>query len=223
MLTPLRFEGFGAAILNPLRLDIATLDTLPTQLSLDYVREHCHVDASSPPTTLENALLTTYIRAGIEWFEGATHRTTFMRAHTWVLGEFPYWNDGRIALPRGRTVSVESMGYSSGNQVYTLTGPSASPPGTGFQQDLRGNDGGVVMPPYNSLWPATDFAVPAPVVIHFTAGWPDGEVPGDIINAILFFVSDAFEIRSASDVQRYDVTYQTLREHMASSYYLHQW
>ncbi len=176
------------------------LDDLPAQLGLDLVRAHCHLDTFSPPATLDDTLLTLYINAAVRWFEGETQRSMIARPHRWSLDEFPYRSDARLYLPRGKTQSVERVTYSSGHQLFTMSGPSASPAGSDFQQDLRGNAGGFLMPRVGASWPSVDSDVPTPVLIEFTPGWADGSVPDDVIQACLFYVADCVELRGTGDL-----------------------
>ena len=208
------------AILKPLRLHIEPITAEPFDLEL--IRDHGHID--SIPGTFQDDLLRKYMRAAIAWFEGETHRTVIQRSHRWVLECFPYVDYQQIQLPRGKTQSVESVQYWSGQSQVTLTGPSASPPGTGFRQDLKGIDGGIVMPPYGSSWPGHDLDAPDPVVCNFTAGYAAASVPEDMLQALLFYVSDANELRGTADVDlgRYG-KYSNIRELMISGYRLHRW
>lgn len=205
-------------MLNPLRLDIAALTEDPVDIAL--IRAHCNVDEQTG--TLNDELLRLYMRSAIVWAEGEMHRTIYARSgHRWVLKDFPVDDCGEIRLPRGKTQSVESIVYKSGGVPVTLTGPSASPAGSDFQQDLNSDDGGLLMPPTSGSWPSADTSVPDPVVITFTAGWTARTVPPDILHALLFYVSDAFELRGTDDIQ--NGRYKDIRQSMISGYCLHRW
>lgn len=201
--------------LHPLRLEVAPLASSPLPVDLDLIKTHCAIDGSN-----FDALLTTYLFAAIAWAEGATHRTIFARSHRWVLRDFPRWPyPHSIRLPRGKTLSVEGIDYVQNGQTLTLTGPSSgSPAGTDYREDLSGDDGGVIAPMSGGLWPSVDCDAPAPVVIRFTAGWQAGQVPSDIFHALLFAVSDAFEMRGEADMTM-GRDFQT-RETLISSYRL---
>jgi hypothetical protein len=204
-------------VVDPIRLSIDPLTVDPFEI--ETLRAHCHVDEQ--PGTLSDAMLLLYAKSAVLWAEGEMHRTIYSRSHRWVLRCFPY-DAGvqEIRLPRGKTQSVESIQYSTAGQIVTLTGPSASPPGSGFQEDLNGDDGGVIMPVYNGSWQGTDLNVPAPVAINFTAGWAADSVPEDIQQALLFYVSDAYEQRGTEDVER--GRYLDIRTSKLSSYVLHR-
>lgn len=203
--------------LCPVRLDVSPVDASPLPVDLGLIKKHCAVDG-----TEFDALLTSYLFAAIAWAEGAMHRTIFARSHSWVLCEFPTTAKQEIRLPRGKTRSVDSIEYIVDGATLTFRGPSSgSPAGADFQEDLRGDDGGVLMPVRSSVWPSVDFDAPAPVVINFTAGWLAAEVPGDIVHALLFAVSDAFENRGTADMTQ-GRNFET-RETLISSYRLVRW
>lgn len=204
-------------MLNPLRLDIDPLTTNPIAIGL--IRDHCHVDEQ--PGTYTDDLLYSYMKAAIYWAEGEMHRTIISRSHRWVLREFPCGEYQEILLPRGKVQSVESIAYVTGGVTTTLTGASASPPGTDFQQDLNSNDAGVLMPARGASWPSVDSDVIAPVIITFTAGWSAANVPQDILHALLFYVSDAYELRGTTDID--SGRFVDVRESKISGYRLHRW
>lgn len=204
--------------LCPVRLEVAELDSSPLPIDLDLVKEHLAVDGDD-----SDALILQLTLAAIRWAEGTMRRTIYAREHTWVLRDFPRDGYGEIRLPRGKTQSVASIAYSSGGQTFTLTGPSSgSPGGDDYQEDLRGGNGGVLMPPRSQSWPSTDLDVPAPVVITFTAGYLAAEVPADIVHGLLFAISDAFELRGTGDFTVFGRNFET-REILLSPYRLKRW
>ncbi len=207
------------------RLSIDPLILSIQRFSLPLVQAHCHLDAGNQ---LQDVLTLGYMRAAVLWAEGFTHRSICSRAHSWVLSEFPYeYGCMGIRLPRGKTQSVERIDYVANGITSTLTGPSASPAGTGFQQDLDGDDGGLIMPPWGGSWPGTDREiVPAPVTINFTAGYLSTEVPEDIIYALMFYVSDATEMKGSNDIDsagRNAGPNLGIREQLLSPYMLYRW
>lgn len=210
-------------MLCPIRLEVAALPASPLPISLDLIKKHCSIDDADFDDQLD-----VYLKAAIEWAEGSTHRTIFSRSHTWVLKDFNYEGRFEIKLPRGKTQSIESIEVSVNGTTTTLTGPSSgSPAGTDYQEDLRGNDGGIVMPPRGGSWPTPDFDVPAPVAINFTAGWASASVPADIVHAILFAISDAFDLRGTSDFNPAMIATggprMEAREALISAYRLVRW
>jgi uncharacterized phiE125 gp8 family phage protein len=211
-------------MLFPLRLDTDPLVIEPPwAITSSMITEHCRIDSSD-----DEDVQKVYLKAAIAWAENETHRTIFARSSRWVLRDFPRWRDQGILLPRGKTQSVQSVAYSSGGETFTLTGPSSgSPAGADYQEDLRGEDGAVLMPPRGGCWPSTDCDVPAPVTITFTAGWLASEVPADIIHAILFAISDFVEIKGTLDLDPAMIAAggprYFARESLISSYRLSRW
>lgn len=202
--------------LCPIRLDVAPLDSSPFPLDLSLIKQHCAVDGDDFDDLLEM-----YARAAILWAEGAMHRTIFARSHSWVLRDLPRDHRQEIRLPRGKTQSIESIVYRAGNEAFTLTGASSTPVGTGYSESLDSDDGGLIVPNYGTSWPTVDYEGSGPVVINFTAGYEDGEVPEDIMHALFFSISDFFENRGTADMdagRNFDV-----REALISPYRLIRW
>jgi uncharacterized phiE125 gp8 family phage protein len=198
--------------LQPLRLEVSALDASPFPLDIALVKQHCAIDGDD-----FDGLIDVYMKAAILWAEGAMHRTVYARDHSWVLRDFPRDGCQDIWLPRGKTQSVESIVYYQGGSAHTLTGPSSTPAGSGYQEDLGGDHGGVIMPVAGGSWPSVDLDVPRPVAINFTAGYLTEEVPDDILHALLFSVSDAFDMRGSADITSGGRNFET-REALISGY-----
>ena len=194
--------------LSPLRLDIAPLPAVPALLDMALLKQHLALDGDEFDALLEQKL-----RAAMLWAEGAMHRTVVARSHVWVLGEFPRGASSGIRLPRGKTQAVESIVYSAGGAPVLLSA---------YQQDLGGEDGGVLLPPRGGAWPSADLDVPRPVAITFIAGWLPGELPADIADALFFAVHDAFDLRGSAEMTS---TGSNLfaREALVSAYRLKRW
>lgn len=209
--------------LVPLVLDI---DPLPASLPFDpaLIRLHCHLNEEQIGGPFDAMLLDSYLRSAILWAEGQMHRTIVARAHRWTIQQFPlnYQSYYRIPLPRGKCQSISSIKYSFNHQVVTLTGPSASPPGSDFQQDLSSEDGAVIMPPIAGIWQQADLDVIAPVLISFVAGYTTfATIPTDISMALFFYISDCFEIRGTTDIN--SASYADVRMSKISPYILDNW
>ena len=200
--------------LHPLRLDIDPVATSPLPVSMALIKQHCAVDFDN-----QDDLLQTYLFAAITAFENTTHRTLFLREHRWILKGFPYASMGNlyqhIWLPRGKTVSVDSVEYVSNGETITL---ASSPTGTDWQEDLRGDDGGLLMPPQGESWPTADMDVVAPVTITFTAGYDADALPSDILNALLWFIRTSYD-DGRTDPQKQEANLQVF-ETLVSGYRL---
>ncbi len=207
--------------LCPLSLSIAPLELgSPPVISLDLVKQHCSIDGDDFDVSL-----TLYLRASIAWAENAMHRTVFSRQHRWVLRDFPYDGYGWIRLPRGLCSAVDHITYAgAGGEGVVLHGPSSpvSPAGTDWQEDLSSDDGGLIRPARVSSWPSVDLEAVSPVTIVFDAGWQANAVPADVIHAILFGVSDMFDVRGSADLTSFGKNLET-RNSLVSPYALHRW
>jgi uncharacterized phiE125 gp8 family phage protein len=211
-------------MLSPLRLDVDQLVIgSPWLISEALVKQHSRIDSTDSDTVLE-----LYLKAAIQWAENETHRTIFVRENRWILRDFPRDASQAIRLPRGKTQSVTSIEYSVNGSLQTLRGPSSgSPAGTDYLEDLRGEDGGTLMPPRGGCWPSADCDVPTPVTITFQAGWAAADVPAEIVHAILFAVEDAYEIRGTGDFDPSAISSAgprlSIRETLISGYRLSRW
>lgn len=184
-------------MLCPLRLVIEDLEIgSPTLLDAAMLKRHCRVDTAD-----DDDLIDLYLQVAIRWAEAATHRTILQRSHSWVLRDFGTSRYQEIRLPCGKATSVESIEYSLNGATTVLYGPTGdtSPPGSDYQEDLRSDSGGVLMPPRASSWPTPDSDVPAPVTINFTAGYLGDDIPSDIKHALMFFVADCYDLRGTPD------------------------
>jgi uncharacterized phiE125 gp8 family phage protein len=180
-------------MLYPLRLDTGTI--VNQFIDLDIVKKHLRVDFAD-----DDILLDTYILAAIEWAENATDRTIFARTHTWILSDFERCASGMIRLPRGKVQAVSSIIYTAGGTQTTIYGPSSSPVGIAWQEDLRSDAGGVLVQPQGSSWPSIDFDAVEPVKINFTAGWTADKIPSSILHAIFLAVADMYDMRDSRDI-----------------------
>lgn len=201
--------------LSPIQLDVDPLNASPLPVDLDLIKTHCAVDGIEQDDQLE-----VYLLAAIQAFEDSTHRTLLAREHRWVLRDFPRWSYQWIRLPRGKTRSVAKIEYVRDGQTVTLTGPSSEPAGADYLEDLRGDDGGVLMPPQGGTWPEVDCDHPAPVTITFTAGWLPAELPKNVLHTLLFSVRIMLDdLRGSEDPTRQPVVIRTL-EALTSPYRL---
>jgi len=185
--------------MTPLRLAVAQLpsdlDWYQSLADSQVLKAHLRADDEG----YEGRLIDVYLRAAILWAEAVMHRTVVKRSHTWVLSDFPRTADQAIHLPRGKTISIEGVTYAQNDgTTNTLTEDEYNT--AAYRYDLTGDDGGVVVPAVGLSWPTVALDAPAPVSITFTAGWKSGAVPADITHAILFAVTDAYELRGSADL-----------------------
>jgi hypothetical protein len=118
---------------------------------------------------------------------------------------------GEIHLPRGKTLSVDSVEYVSGGAASSVTD---------YQTALGGDDGARIRPPQGSSWPSVDWDAIEPVTITFTAGREGAAaVPEDIKHAIAFACSDALQIRGTVDLASGGSNFQ-VRETLISAWRL---
>jgi uncharacterized phiE125 gp8 family phage protein len=183
------------------------------------VKAHLREDSTDFDT-----LIQAYMRAAVEWAEGAMKRTIYARAHSWVLSIFPTDVVGEIWLPRGLCSSVESIVYvNTDGAPVTLRGPTGSPVGTGWQENLSGDAGGMLYPPLTGAgWPLANSYAAAPVTINFTAGWASADVPADITHALMFAVADMYDTAGSADLTVFGKNLTT-RNSLISPYILNRW
>ena len=200
-------------------VSVAPLDASPFPLSLSLVKSHLREDSTD-----FDDIIQLYMRAAIEWAEGVMKRTIYSRAHTWVLGDFPLGGVGEIMLPRGKCSAVASIAYVDGDgAIVTLRGPTGSPAGTDWQENLTGDGAGLLYPPLGSAaWPAANMSAAAPVTISFDAGWAAADVPADITHALLFAVADMYDTTGSADLTVFGKNLTT-RNSLVSPYILNRW
>jgi len=167
--------------LIPLRLEVDPLAASPLPFDLERIKAHCAVDDDD-----FDEELALYFLAAVQAFEDTTHRTVYRRPHRWVLADFPRGDCHVIELPRGRTAKVDKIEYFREGTIQTLRGPSSTPQGADYREHLGGDSGGRLLPPHGQAWPDVDTDHPAPVVVHFEAGWQPNELPEDILRALLY-------------------------------------
>lgn len=186
-----------------------TLDEIKSQLRIEH-------------DEWDSLISSIHLPAALSWAEGETRRSIQSRTHRWIISEFPS-GDQRIILPRGKTQSISSIAYVSGGNTTTLTGPSSgSPEGTDYQEDLKDELGGVVMPNQGESWPSVDQDVPAPITITFSAGWAEQEdVPSDLKMAMIFYIGDSLEIASAADLMAHSDL--SVKDRLISAWRIRRW
>ena len=163
-------------------------------LDLDSVKSDLRISTSHH----DDILTCQYIPAAIAWAEGETNRPMVSKTCIDIFNDFPRWShdwrDNYTIYLLGKVTTVASIIYVQNGSEVTLTGPDASPAGTGFQQD-KGDNFTRLMPPRGGTWPDVDSDVINPVKITYTAGWANAEeVPADIRRAMTAHVYGAMEL-----------------------------
>jgi uncharacterized phiE125 gp8 family phage protein len=207
-------------VLKPVALNVSSLSLgSPLAISLDLIKAHCAVDGDDL-----DALLETYLASAIRWAENAMHRTVLSRTHVWTLADFPRDGWGSIRLPRGLCTAVDAVTYvDQDGATQTLAGASSSPVGTGYQETLTSEDGGIIQPAIGSGgWPQVHPEALAPVAITFQAGYAAAEIPEDIVHAIMFAVADMLDTRGSADLTVFGKNLTT-RLSLVSPYCLVRW
>lgn len=182
------------------------------------VKTHLAVDGSAL-----DPVLALYQQVAIQWAEDFMQRAILVRPHVWTLRSLQCGRNQRVHLPRGRCTAVTSIVYTAGGTEYTLTGPSSTPPGTDYQEDLASDSGGTLMPARGRWWPFVDGTVPAPVRINFLAGYEPEDVPANIKHALLFAMSDMLELRGSADLATLQTVAASGRTLQAREELLDQW
>lgn len=142
--------------------------------------------------TDQDAVIQQMIAQARDWAEGFINRALVDTTAEIVLDAFPA---DYIELPLGRTLAVQSVSYTDTDGVHVLQGPSSSPIGTAYREDLTSIHGGRIYPV--DAWPAIDQAAPAPVRVRFRAGYGSNAAaiaPG-IIAGIQARLADLYEGR----------------------------
>lgn len=169
-----------------------------TPISLAMVKSQLRISHDE----FDDLIMDLHLPAAVEWAEGVMHRSILAKTHYWTLPCFPDY--GELRLPRGKTQSVTSIEYVSNGTTFVLRGPSSgSPIGRDYQEDLRSDAGGIVLPLRGAVWPMVDYNVTAPVTITYVAGWTLATVPNEIKVALTAYVADALDIPGASDLTQY--------------------
>lgn len=172
----------------------------PTESALDL--ETVKSDLRISGNDLDEILTSQYIPAAIEWAQGATRRRLVSTVVTWVLSDFPRPSYARpswhyiyaMYLPGGPVSAVGGIEYVSNGSPVTLSGPSSSPAGTGYQESI-GESMPRLLPPQGETWPDVDLDAIEPVKVTYTAGWADAaSVPEDIKRALTANIFQSMEL-----------------------------
>lgn len=173
-------------------------------LTLDELRLFLKIDADN---TEDDSLITQLIAGSREWCETFTSRALITRTLELVLDGFPPCATisprREIMLPRGRATAVDRITYvDTDGTTQTLTGPTSTPVGTGYQEDLSDDYGAVLVPAYGSDWPSTRDVMGA-VKVRYKAGYGDAStaVPAQLLDAMRYHVATMYEGRGEQDTK----------------------
>lgn len=171
-------------------------------ITLADIKIYLRVDHSD-----EDALIQSCINAGTQWVQSYTRRVIPTETWKMALDDFPTGDDLRIFLPYGKIQSVTNIVYADAETTtVTLTGPSSSSPGTGYQESLINETAPILLPPYGDSWPSITRVID-PVLITYVAGYgdlsdsPQPIFPEELLAAIRVRAADYYERRSSDDVK----------------------
>lgn len=172
--------------------------------TLSEIKSYLRVDSTD-----DDALITSLIAAGREWCETFTRRALISRVVDLVMDSFPGVTaatpNRELFLPLGRATAVASITYTDADGVsQTLTGPTSSPAGTEYQEDLSDPYGGLLVPAYDDDWPDTRGVLNA-VKVRFTAGYgaASTDIPAQLLDAMRFRIASMYEARGEQDLKQW--------------------
>lgn len=168
---------------------------------MQEARAQLAIDGTDFDTQIETA-----IGAATGWAEDRTNRRLIAQQWRVSYQGFPC---GPIRLPFGRCLSVAAVRYRDpAGDWHTMTGPSASPAGTDYEEELAGDTGGLLFPNFATrTWPAPAPGALYTVRVDATFGYVTGtespavRIPDAIRQAILCRVTDIFEGRGPEDAK----------------------
>lgn len=194
-----------------------TSSPLVLPVSLADAKTYLRIDHSD-----EDSLITSLIIAAADWLEAYTHRGLLTQQWQMDLYRFPWFETNnpraRIYLPFGKCQSVDYVAYTdTAGATQTLAGPTQSPVGTGYQENLTGDSGGYIEPAYGDDWPDVREDTPGGVVIKFTVGYgaTGASVPPALLQALKFRLADFYESRGQQDLRG---QWQHVAEMLAAPY-----
>ncbi len=111
--------------------------------------------------------------------------------------------DRSVMLPGGFVTAVNEIAYADElGDPQTLEGPTSSPVGTDYTEDLTDDEWAFVYPESTVGWPSVEPSMVNAVLVDYQAGWLSPlEVPDSIKQAIKFKVGDMFTIRDSGDAK----------------------
>ncbi len=178
-----------------LKLSVAP-DVQP--ITLSEAKAHLRIDNDD-----EDSLINLYIQAAAQWVEGYTLRKLITQTWELTLDAFPITAPHSILLPWGRCTAINYINYVDDNgNTQQLTGPTSSPAGSDYQENLNSDEGGLTQPLDGDDWPSTDEDTLAAVAVNYDVGYgatPD-LVPADLRAGVLYRLTDLYEFRGTIDL-----------------------
>jgi uncharacterized phiE125 gp8 family phage protein len=158
-----------------------TLVTAPASepVSLAVAKAHLRIDHDD-----EDALIASWIRAARQATESYTGRRWIEQDVRLTLAGFPRCGSGQIRLPVQPVSEITGFTYLDADGAEQTLAD-----GTGYQTWLDHNPP-LVAPPVNGYWPQTQTGAIQAVTIAFTAGGDAGDVPEQVVAAILLTIGD---------------------------------
>lgn len=152
----------------------------------------------SPNGSAEDAYIATLIASARRMAERITRRALISQRWQLIGSGFPVWYPGLtncISVPNPPLVAVTSLTYidSDGNQQalaegtdYLVSAPSG--PTAGRAE---------ITPAFGKTWPVARCQSDA-VMVSFTAGYPEDQIPEDILHGMKLVIGEFYKQRSES-------------------------
>jgi uncharacterized phiE125 gp8 family phage protein len=149
----------------------------------------------SPNGTAETDYVTALIKVARRMAERTTRRALMRQTWRLVLDRFPVGLCPMV-IPRPPLVGIERIEYLDVDGVTQEWGGSPAP------YDVSAPIGPAatparVRPVYGTCWPVARCQMDA-VTVTFTAGYPENQIPEDILHGMLLVIAELYKQRSLS-------------------------
>lgn len=149
-------------------------------LDLATAKAHLRIEADE---TDEDPLIEAYLAASIDQVEQAIGLNLSERA---VRGTAPGFDPAGVRLFRGPVQSIEGVEYDASDGTVAQL------------EDYRLIEGSaLLLPAFSASWPAT-MDGPGTVRVDYIAGYPEGELPAGLKQAVLMLMAHYFANREAA-------------------------
>jgi uncharacterized phiE125 gp8 family phage protein len=155
-------------------------------VTLEEIKAHLKIE-----TDLEDALITSYLIAAVDWASEALNRAVAQESYLVVRDTFPVsaWR-----LPLGKVVSITSIEYVDSNGVTQNWNPSPIE----YQLDNDSDYQARLRPKSGFTWPDTGEYLSA-ARVTLVAGWTPTQLPFTVKQAVLLKIASMFETRGPGD------------------------